>query len=112
MMNAITLIQPAPVQRDEYGNWFHPDIPTFYGSDEATEDSPKWKDWLKEQGLEHTYYALEFEDEDHPAYQSYYEKNTADISAWNPGPPDGEGWFLLSICDTEDGPYAYFVRRV
>ena len=29
---------------------------------------------------------------------------------WNPAPPDGEGWMLAAMIDTEDGPDAWFVR--
>lgn len=107
------LIQPAAVQRDEFGNWYHPDIPVFYGSDESTDESPKWEDWLKTQGLEQSKCMLEWEDESHPVYQSYFEADDPDpnFAAWGPEPPKGEGWFVLAICDTEDGPCAWFVRR-
>jgi hypothetical protein len=32
------------------------------------------------------------------------------VKAWQPTPPEGEGWFLLTVYDTEDGPYACFAR--
>lgn len=107
------LIQPAPVQRDECGNWWHPDVPEFEGSDEAGPDAPKWKDWMREQGLEYCRFSLEDEDESHPVYQSYFEAEdpSPDFSKWEPK-PDGDGWFMLAICDTEDGPQAWFARRV
>jgi len=30
---------------------------------------------------------------------------------WTPTPPSGDGWMLSDIFDTEDGPYALFIRR-
>lgn len=33
-----------------------------------------------------------------------------DCSYWTPTPPEGDGWLLASIYDTEDGPVALFVR--
>lgn len=113
MKTTIKLIEAAPVHRDENGNWWHPGLPTFAGTDESTETSPEWKDWLKEQGLIATRRDLEDEDESHPVYQSYFEAADPDgnFSAWEPTPPEGDGWFLLAIGDTEDGPQAWFVRR-
>ena len=32
------------------------------------------------------------------------------VKQWEPQSPDGEGWFLVAIYDTEDGPYACFGR--
>jgi hypothetical protein len=33
------------------------------------------------------------------------------IRFWQPEPPPGEGWILVSVSDSEDGPGAMFVRR-
>lgn len=105
------LIQPVEVKRDTDGYWSHPFVPVFAGTDAATDDSPKWQDWLAQQGLEQSFSRLADEDESHPAYVSYFEHESANASAWEPQPPQGDGWFLLGIDDTEDGPCAWFVRR-
>jgi hypothetical protein len=34
-----------------------------------------------------------------------------DCAAWDPDPPAGNGWFLVSIHDTEDGPCAVWLRH-
>ena len=34
------------------------------------------------------------------------------LNEWGPTPPDGDGWFLFSIFDGEDGVYAEFVRPI
>ncbi|EFC0197646.1 hypothetical protein, partial [Escherichia coli] len=34
-----------------------------------------------------------------------------DISAWEPERPEGEGWFIGSIHDTEDGPVCVWLRN-
>jgi integrase/recombinase XerC len=113
MSDTAKLIQPAVVQRDGHGNWHHPDLPTFHGTDEAPEGAPTWKEWLEGQRLEQSISRLEDEEDTHPVYISYFEQDDTDpnFSAWEPAPPDGEGWFLLAISDTEEGPYAWFVRR-
>jgi hypothetical protein len=40
----------------------------------------------------------------------WYDAALDDCSGWSPAPPAGEGWLLLEIYDTEDGPYAMFGR--
>lgn len=34
-----------------------------------------------------------------------------DILAWQPSMPEGEGWFIASIHDTEDGPVCLWIRH-
>lgn len=106
--NIMKLIQPMAVTRDELGFWSHPDIPDF------DEDGQAYRAWLKHQGLETSFASLESEDDDHPVYKSYYHDDDPDpsVAGWNPDPPKGEGWFVLSIHDTEDGPYYVWARRV
>ncbi|ECN7725674.1 hypothetical protein ZI13_23645, partial [Salmonella enterica subsp. enterica serovar Typhimurium] len=35
-----------------------------------------------------------------------------DISTWQPDPPAGNGWFVGSIHDTEDGAVCIWLRNV
>ncbi|MBN3004481.1 hypothetical protein JW897_12120 [Chromobacterium alkanivorans] len=102
-MTTIQLIQPVEPQRDEQGYWTHPDIPNF------DEDAAAYTAWLKEQRLTVRSVWLEWEEEDHPAYASYFEIESNDIREWKPEHPPG--WFLLGIWDTEDGPVATFAKR-
>lgn len=100
------LIHAAIVVRDKLGFWSHPDEPDF------DEDVRAYKAWIAAQGLETTYASLESEDDDHPAYKAYYDDDSdGSIHAWNPPAPDGEGWFTLSIHDSEDGPFWVWARR-
>jgi hypothetical protein len=97
------LIEATEVKRDEAGFWYHPDIPEFEEGQER-----EYRAWLAEQLLETRFMFLEYE---HPAYVRYFEEGDPDCSDWNPQPPDGEGWWLLAIGDTEDGPVATWARR-
>ncbi|WP_174874209.1 hypothetical protein [Vogesella oryzae] len=104
-MSATQLIQPVEPVRDECGHWWHPGIPDF------DEDTDAYAAWLKEQQLTTNTAWLESEDVEHPAYVNYFDNEDGDISEWQPKPPAGDGWFLLAIFDTEDGPAATFVKR-
>lgn len=44
------------------------------------------------------------------ARDRYDEGNSPDCSYWTPTPPEGAGWLLAAIYDTEDGPVALYVR--
>jgi hypothetical protein len=103
--NEVTMIQPVPVRRDETGRWCHPGIPDY---DEGQEK--EYRAWLEAQGLEITYKMLESEP-DHPLYDAWFEDGEWDMSSWAPTPPAGDGWFTISIHDSEDGPVWVWGRR-
>jgi hypothetical protein len=105
-MNAVILIQPVEVKRDAFGFWNHPGIP-----DNDDEDGFVFNHWLDAQGLITFRRDLEDEDDEHPAYIKYFEDADPDVSAWNPEPPIGDGWFTLAIFDTEDGPTWMWAMR-
>lgn len=102
------LIQPAPVERDSDGYWTHPAHPAFEEGQHA-----EAFEWLDAQQLETDIAYLESEAEDHPAVVAYWgDAGNSNISAWEPPRPEGEGWFVLSIHDTEDwGPVCIWVRH-
>lgn len=49
-------------------------------------------------------------DASHEDQERYDEGNSPDCSYWTPSRPEGAGWLLAAIYDTEDGPVALFVR--
>lgn len=100
------LIEWAPVVRDAEGWYSHPDMLAFDEDQEA-----EYRAWLAAQGLETAYATLCGEDDKHPAYIIYFDQAGTDVSDWNPAPPAGDGWFTLSIHDSEDGPYWVWARR-
>lgn len=102
------LIQATPVQRDSDGYWTHPAHPEFEEGQHAEAAA-----WFDAQQLETDIAYLESEPDDHPAHINYWrDEPDSNISAWEPPRPKGEGWFVLSIHDTEDwGPVCVWVRR-
>jgi hypothetical protein len=101
-------IQPLPVERDANGYWSHPGIPD---GDNNPESHAAFSAWLIQQGLTYQISSLEDEDDTHPVYHSYFEEENANIINWLPTAPTGDGWFTLSIHNTEDGPVWIWVRR-
>lgn len=101
-----SLIQPVPVERDAYGFWTHPDYPEW---DESTLLSTV-NDWFEGQGLERATVLFEY-DAPQDLQDDYLENGEPDYSKWQPTPPQGDGWFMLSIFDTEDGPVCIWGRR-
>ena len=105
MPEEMILIQPAPVVRDEYGMFAHPDMPDF---DEG--DGDKCKAWIATRGLQVKMVSLEYHS-DEAVSERYFEAGDPDCSYWEPDRPDGEGWFCLAIHDTDDGPVCWWARR-
>ncbi|RIJ06069.1 hypothetical protein DXK93_01515 [Achromobacter sp. K91] len=98
----------APVQRDDDGYWSHPSLPEL---DEG--ESAKATAWLEGAGLETHIAYLEDEAIDHPAYARYWSGDgDPNVSDWEPPRPEGTGWFVLSIHDTEGwGPICAWARH-
>lgn len=100
------LIRPAVVRRDEYGMFQHPDLPDF---DEG--DGEKCKAWIAQQGLQLVMVHLETDAPEEIA-DRYFQSDEPHCGYWEPGKPEGDGWFCLAIHDTDDGPVCWWGRRV
>lgn len=99
------LVRPLPVARDELGHWTHPAWPQD-GEENAIPTT-----WFAEHGLE--LFIVDFEtDAAQELSDAYFEQGNPDCSAWQPTQPPGDGWFVFSIHDTEDGPVCIWVRPV
>jgi len=101
----IVLIDAVPVVRGENGDWSHPGLPSFEDEDIA----PVYQ-WLAEQQLIVTQVELEG-DAPPEISERYFEAGEPDFSYWEPSKPTGDGWFMLSIHDTEDGPCCWWAQR-
>ncbi|WP_213993815.1 hypothetical protein [Sodalis sp. dw_96] len=105
----IERIQPVKPQRDENGWWSHPDyIP------DLEEDALRveFDVWLEVNGVECVARLMEDDLEPGSPEAVAWESLDCDCSAWNPKPPEGTGWFLVSVHDTEDGPSAVWLRKL
>ncbi|CAS08945.1 putative prophage protein [Escherichia coli] len=96
-------IKEIPVVRDEYGCWTHPEYEKFCDGREYI-STEEFNAWMEENNLQ---YVLCFRDEGCADLDAC----DADISAWEPERPEGNGWFIGSIHDTEDGPVCVWLRN-
>jgi len=98
-------IKPMEPQRNREGYWTHPDYPD-------TESTAQFDAWQSEQGLQCSVVMLDGDSGEgsKDAQHRYFEEDDADILAWQPSKPEGEGWFIVSIHDTEHGPVCVWVR--
>lgn len=95
------LLAPRVIVRDEDGYLTHPDFPIC---DEGTHAGK----FLDAFGIEAKFVAMESDDP--AAADRYFEAGEAHCSYWTPTAPEGDGWLLLEIYETEDGPYALYGR--
>lgn len=93
------LLAPREIKRDKHGWLVHPDFPVC---DEGVRSDA----FLAAFGLESAFIPMDGTDAD-----TYSEIGEPDCSFWTPEPPEGKGWVLLEIYDTEDGVYAMYARE-
>lgn len=96
-------VTPVQVERDQYGYWTHPVYNDFCDGREHI-PTDEFNAWMDANGLEWTVDYREEEEID-PAVDGY------DISKWQPEAPAGDGWFVGSIHDTEDGAVCIWLRN-
>lgn len=95
-------IKPLPVERNQYGYWTHPVYEEFCDGREYISNE-EFNVWMKANGLE---WKVDYRDEEDidPEVDGY------DLSTWQPEAPAGEGWFVGSIHDTDDGAVCLWLR--
>jgi hypothetical protein len=95
------LLAPRETFRDDHGWLAHPDVPVC---DEGT----RVDKFLEAFGIETRFRSMESDLPD--LHERWCDEGLDDCSEWTPTRPEGDGWLLLEIYDTEDGPYAMFGR--
>lgn len=99
------LLDGAPLSRDKYGCGSHPALPIFF-------EGVKCKDFFEALGIELRLWFAEYEMEAE-AYEAMSDGFTEDgenYNAWTPKKPEGDGWCLVAIFDTEDGAACWWLR--
>ncbi|AOJ69368.1 MULTISPECIES: hypothetical protein [Burkholderia] len=97
------ILTTRAIVRDQYGMLSHPAIPYL-------DEDVNYQTFFSAFGLESTFVNMET-DVDGDAYDQYVESNDPNCSFWTPSAPAGDGWLLLEIFDTENGPVALYVRE-
>ncbi|EAZ56239.1 TPA: hypothetical protein L5E77_002639 [Pseudomonas aeruginosa] len=96
------MIQAHLVERDQFGFWTHPNYPDLADNCSSSEA----QETLRRLGLE---LQNVFMESDAPRlYDSA--RSDQQYSEWIPTRPEGAGWFVLSIHDTDNGPVCQYVR--
>lgn len=95
------LYRPEQLRANGDGDMYHPDLPSWPDDREDALDK-----LVHAQGFDFQVVAGDFSDE---AIEAGDELYWQEMRAWNPEAPEGE-WRLAWKGDTEDGPYAWFVR--
>lgn len=97
------ILTPREIVRDEEGMLSHPAVPYL-------DEDVNYETFFAAFGIEVAFTYME-NDVDCDTYDQYFASNSANCSFWTPSMPAGDGWLLLEIYDTEDGPIALHVRE-
>ncbi|KVT40565.1 hypothetical protein WK53_20615 [Burkholderia ubonensis] len=96
------ILTPRAIVRDKDGMLSHPAVPYL-------DEDVNYETFFAAFGIESAFIHME-NDVDGDKYDQYSASNSPDCSFWTPSSPAGDGWLLLEIYDTEDGPVALHVR--
>ena len=97
---------PEPIVRNTDGSYYHPAYVAFCDGRESISFN-ELDDWLDGLGLECAF--IEFDQEPDTEAAREYATN-ASFTTWQPEQPAGDGWFIASIHESEDGPQCIWVR--
>jgi len=97
------ILTPRGIVRDQDGMLSHPAVPYL-------DEDVNYETFFAAFGIEAAFIHME-NDVDCDTYDQYVASNSANCSFWTPSAPVGDGWLLLEIYDTEDGPVALYVRE-
>ncbi|CAN7344718.1 hypothetical protein LJR168_001969 [Pseudoxanthomonas sp. LjRoot168] len=110
-IRALFAPEAMPV-RDESGYAHHPDLDRFMVGDEP-DDITLDTHAIRDAGFEVSFHGLDVDhDEGEPEHDEYW-ADGGGVTKWQPSSPDGEGWQLVAVYDTEDfGPQSLWLRKV
>lgn len=97
-------VLPVEPERDENGYWCHPGVPDF------GEDQTALSNWIYEQGLTISTQFLYDEPETSDAFTHYFNDGQG-ADKWQPTEPAGNGWFMLVLFESDDGPVCWWARH-
>ena len=96
------ILDGRAIERDEMGLGDHPELPQL-------DEGMKPRGFFAALGLELTHTMAE-DQLDGDALEAM--GDAVNWTAWQPTPPQGDGWKLVAIFDTEDGPAAWWLREL
>lgn len=97
-------IEAVEVTRDQYGCFYHPSLPDDI---EAPDDFSAWQE---ENNLQVAVVSL-YDDDALSDEQIGVFASWDDVTDWKPKMPEGDGWFVLAITHTDDGPQCFWARK-
>ena len=112
----IPALEPVELVRTDLGYYCHPTFDLYwhkkFGQAEGC-SAEEWQELKNYFGIEVC--TVDMEDDIEVGgdlWKSFFDDGDPDVRSWNPTPPLGDGWFLLSISDLEDGPSAMWARKM
>lgn len=100
-------IAPVEPERGASGYWTHPDY--FVPAGDGCEEAPgEFNAWLAAHGVR---WAVSWLENEMPlSVRRGWNVTRDNVSAWQPVPPPGDGWFIVSLHDTPQGAACIWLR--
>lgn len=100
-------IEAVTVERDEFGWWTHPVYEEAFADRECVPVA-EFDEWMNSHGLQWSIDSIEYTDDLNAANEYMMHGSCA---KWEPVKPEGDGWFVGSIHETEDGAVCIWLRH-
>lgn len=95
------------IVRTEDGYYLHPEYFDFGDNDYISQE--EFDAWVEKENIE--VFTVALESEDSRINERYFEEGDPCLAEWEPTPPEGEGWFVASIWENEDGAFYQWFRN-
>lgn len=100
------------VTRSQTGEWIHPEIKKYldenFPAGVADINEDRRKKLENNFGLNIRFEEM-YEHAPVETIHEYYQKGV--MTNWQPKPPEGDGWLILAITDSEDGAIAWWGKQ-
>ena len=113
-MSNFGALLPMAIERDEIGCWTHPVYQDYYskvlgGVERWTEE--EWQAFELNFNIKAVYKSF-YDDVSVEVADKFDKAEDPDLTFWEPTNPEGEGWFIIQIHHSEDGPYVVWAKPV
>lgn len=109
----IKQLVPAEVVRDDCGFWVHPEVIQYLCQvigDRESMTKQEHEELITHFNINLQRVEMEWDCPEELSDKYWGDGDTDVVKDWQPTPPNGNGWFLVSVNDTEDGPVAWWAK--
>ncbi|OTG85856.1 hypothetical protein B9T31_09695 [Acinetobacter sp. ANC 4558] len=110
----IKQLTPAEITRNDYGFWTHPVLDEYLNQvlgDREFMTNSEHLHMMNYFNINLRQTQMEWDCSEELSDKYWGDGDIDAVAEWQPTQPQGDGWFLVSINDTDDGPIAWWAKE-